>query len=144
MAGLPIPKKAKRSTQANIASSMTFLIPKRFRKNGISRIQTASQIWEIETSIVLCFTAKVSTNSGAAEKLPRNGVAKPLVICRLTPRNIQKMKNKAIFFCLNSAKAFNPSASTRSTLPSTFLMSQFGKVSEYAASSKLSPPLITN
>ena len=106
------------------------MIPNFLRKNGIKRIQTASQIWLMETSIVLCLTAKASANSGAAAKLPKNGVAKPLVICRLTPRHIQKIKNNAIFFSLKSVKAFRPNASTRSTLPSFFEISQFGKVSE--------------
>ena len=41
------------------------------------------------------------------------GLAKPLVICKLTPSNIEKMKNAAIFFCLKSVKARKPNASTK-------------------------------
>ena len=48
----PIPKKPKRSTQANMAISMTILMPKRLRQNGISRIHSASETCETETSRV--------------------------------------------------------------------------------------------
>ena len=54
------------------------------------------------------------------------------------------MKKRAIFFCLNSAKAFNPRASTRSTEPSDFLISHDGKVKAYAANTRLKLPLTTN
>ena len=42
-------------------------------------------------------------------KLVRNGVAKPLVTCSDIPKSIENMKNNAIFFCLKSLKASNPS-----------------------------------
>ena len=41
------------------------------------------------------------------------GLAKLLVICRLTPNNMEKMKKIAIRFCLNKANARNPNASTK-------------------------------
>ena len=42
--GSPVANSPKRSTQANIAIIMTRLMPKRFRKNGISRMQQVSLI----------------------------------------------------------------------------------------------------
>ena len=50
-------------------------------------------------------------NSGWALKLKMKGLAKLLVICRLTPSSMEKMKNSAIFFCLKRVKAFKPRAS---------------------------------
>ena len=48
----PMPKNPKRSTQANMAMSITRLIPNRFRKKGINRMQSASETCETETSRV--------------------------------------------------------------------------------------------
>ena len=73
--GFPTPKKPKRNTHANIAMSITFLIPKRFKKNGIARIHNASQICEIEINMLECCTAKVEEYSCIASKLPKNGLA---------------------------------------------------------------------
>ncbi len=39
-----MPKKPKRSTHENMAISITTLMPKRRRKNGMSRIHSVSEI----------------------------------------------------------------------------------------------------
>jgi len=57
--GLPVPNKPKRSTQANILMSITFLIPKRFKKKGISRMQSVSDICDKDIKILACSTPKV-------------------------------------------------------------------------------------
>jgi hypothetical protein len=49
---VPTPKKPKRNTHANIAISITFLMPKRRRKKAVIRMHNASEICEIETNIV--------------------------------------------------------------------------------------------
>ena len=96
MAGSPMPKKPNRNTQAKSDMSITILIPKRFRKNGIIRIHKASLICESDVSMVALLAAKVSANSGVPLKLVRKGPAKPLVTCRHMPSNAEKTKNSAI------------------------------------------------
>ena len=75
MPGLPAPKNPKRNTHASIAISITDLIPKRFKKNGINKMHNASQICEIEIRILACCTPNVSANSSIAPKLVMNGLA---------------------------------------------------------------------
>ena len=53
-----MPKNPKRNTHANIDISITILMPKRFKKNGIIRMQRASLICEILVSNVALFAAK--------------------------------------------------------------------------------------
>ena len=71
MAGLPIPKKAKRSTQANMEMSITFLMPNFFMKNGMRRMHRVSEAWEMAIRALEFFTAKVSARAGSAAKEPR-------------------------------------------------------------------------
>ena len=59
------------------------------------------------------FTPKVSAKAGSAANDEMNGVAKPLVICRAAPNNIEKMKKMAILFCLKRENACKPRASTK-------------------------------
>ena len=87
-------------------------MPKRFKQKGISRIQSVSEICDSEINALAWLAPNESANSGIALKLLMKGFAKPLVICNDTPSNIEKMKKIAIFFCLNSANAFKPRAST--------------------------------
>ena len=120
--GLPNPNKPKRKTQAIIAISITFFIPNRPKKKGISKIQQVSLICESEISKLACCTPKVSAYSGIALKLVINGLANPFVICSETPNNIENIKNIAILRWRNSKKAFKPKASTSDFLcPPVFL-----------------------
>ena len=75
IAGLPMPKKPKRNTHANIDISITILMPKRFKKNGIIRMLSASLICEIDVSSVALLAAKVSAKVGSPLKLVMNGPA---------------------------------------------------------------------
>ena len=59
IAGLPMPKKPKRNTHANIDISITILMPKRFKKKGIIRMHKASLICEMEVSSVALLAANV-------------------------------------------------------------------------------------
>ena len=127
MEGLPIPKSPKRNTHAKSDISMTILMPKRFRKKGMSRMQKASLICEILVRSVALLAAKVSANSGTPLKLVRKGPAKPLVTCRHMPNSAEKMKNSAICRRLNSLKALRPSDSMSDTLPSFFSSLHCGK-----------------
>jgi len=67
--GLPTPKNPKRSTHASIEMSITFLIPKRRRKNGISRMHNVSDICDSESRITECFTIAESAYWGIEPKL---------------------------------------------------------------------------
>ena len=69
--GLPSPKKAKRPTQANMAMSITFLMPKRFMANGMRRMQSVSEAWEMAIRALEFLTAKVFARAGSAAKEPR-------------------------------------------------------------------------
>ena len=74
-AGFPRPKNPKRKTQANIAISITFLIPNFFMQNGMRRMQRVSEIWLMEIRALEFLTAKVSARAGSAAKEPRNALA---------------------------------------------------------------------
>ena len=75
MDGWPRPKKPKRNTQASIAISMTFLMPKRFMKNGMSRMQSVSEACEMAIRALECLTAKVPASAGSEAKEPRKVLA---------------------------------------------------------------------
>ena len=71
------------------------------------------------------------------------GFAKPFVICNDTPSNIEKMKKIAIFFCLNSANAFKPRASTSDFFSPPAAVGHEGSVKAYTPSNKPITPLAT-
>ena len=77
IAGLPTPNNPKRNTHANIDISMTPLMPKRFRKKGMSSIQSASLTCEMELSSVALLAAKeLATKASVLPlKLVMNGPA---------------------------------------------------------------------
>ena len=75
MAGLPAPKKPKRKTQANMAMSITFLMPNFFMQTGISRMQRVSESWLMAIRALEFLTAKVSARAGSAPKEPRKVLA---------------------------------------------------------------------
>ena len=71
-------------------------------------------------------------------------MAKPLVTCRETPKNMEKMKKIAIFLCLKSLNACKPNMSaTEVTLPSLLLL-QTSSVKAYKPNTSPMQPLITN
>ncbi len=96
-----------------MAMSMTRLMPKRFRKKGISRIQSVSDTCDSEMSALAWLAPNVAAYSGISRNEVMNGLAKPLVIWSDTPSNMEKMKKMAIFFWRNSVNARSPRASTR-------------------------------
>lgn len=91
-------------------------------------MQQVSLIWESEMSILAWLTPKVSAYWGMSLKEVIKGLAKPLVICRLTPRSIEKQKKMAIFFCLSRAKARSPSASATDFFSPLLTTGQWGSV----------------
>ena len=122
--GLPIPKSPNLSTHANMAISITTLIPKRLRKIGMSRMQNASLICEMDVSNVALFAANDDAISWSVLplKLVRKGPANPLVTCRAIPSMAENMKKSAIFLVLNSSKALRPNVSARERFsPAAFL-----------------------
>ena len=58
------------------------------------------------------------------------------MICRETPKNIEKIKKIAIFLSLNNAKALSPSASESDFFSLLLLMGTLGNVKEYRNKSK--------
>ena len=90
--GLPAPKRPKRRTHANIAMSITLLMPKIFIATGMRRMPRVSDICEIEMRALALRAPHVSANSGTSLKCEMNGFAKPFVICNDTPSRIEKMK----------------------------------------------------
>ena len=128
--GLPTPKKPKRSTQASILINITFLIPNRFKKNGMSKIQSVSEICEREISAVALLAPHEPVYPSNALNPVINGPAKPLVICSDIPNNMENKKKIAIFFSLNNANAFKPNASL-SVLAFSVLVGQAGNVKQY-------------
>ena len=63
-----------------------------------------------------------------APKLKMNGLAKLLVICRLTPSSMEKIKNIAMRLSLNKVKAFRPNASTKLLRSAVSLVGHLGSV----------------
>lgn len=96
--GLPNAKNPKRNTHANIAMSITRLMPKRPKKNGINKIQNVSLICDMEIRILACCTPNVSAYSGIPPKEKMKGLANPLVICKQMPRHMEKMKTRPYAF----------------------------------------------
>ena len=110
--GSPNPKSPKRNTHPNIAIIITRLMPNLRKQKGMSRMQRVSLICERLMSALAFCAPKVSANSGISLKEVMKGLAYPFVICKLTPSNMEKMKNTAILRCLNRRKASSPSPST--------------------------------
>ena len=104
------------------------MMPKRMRKKDVIRMHKASDICDIDTSIVGLFANQLSD---VAEKLSIYGVAKPLVICNDTPRSIEKMKNIAICLLLKSLKASRPRRCARLFFSSLLLRGHSGSVKLY-------------
>ena len=69
--GLPMAKKPKRNVQASMAMSITFLMPKRLRQKGMSRMQSVSLICEMEVTMTLYFTIRLSAYCGKAPQASR-------------------------------------------------------------------------
>ena len=59
------------------------------------RMQSVSLICEIEMIALACSTANVPAKASILPKSWINGLANPLVICKDTPRSIEKIKNVA-------------------------------------------------
>src|SRR5690606_950788 len=116
--GFPVANNPNRNTQANIAINITFLIPNRFKKNGISNIHNISEICDNEIKALAFLAPQLLANSGISLKLLINGLAYPFVICNETPNNIEKIKKMAILRSLSNEKAFKPKASDNVFLPS--------------------------
>src|SRR5690606_21020553 len=93
---------------------MTFRMPKRVRKKGISRIKKVSEIWEMESKRFGCCTPNES--GYVLLKSFKNGLPKAFVICSAAPSNSAKTKNNAVFFFLNNTKASSPSDDTNDFL----------------------------
>jgi len=85
---------------------ITFLIPNLCKKKGIVRIKRVSEICEMESNKMGCFTPNVP--GCVVAKLSRNDPPKALVICYAAPKNIANTKNINIFLCLNNTKASSP------------------------------------
>ena len=71
MEGFPRPKKPKRNTHANMAISITFLMPNFFMHIGISRMHRVSDAWLMAISALEFLTANVFARAGSAAKEPR-------------------------------------------------------------------------
>lgn len=91
-------------------------------------MQSVSETCDNEIKALAWLAPNVDANSGTSRNDVMNGLANPLVICSDTPRSMEKMKNKAIFFCLNNAKARSPSASTTLFFSLPRLTGQLGSV----------------
>src|SRR5688572_15643149 len=93
--GLPYANKPNRSTQAIIENNMTCLIPNRLRKNGMVKMNSVSDIWEIDIIIVEYFTTKDSgPYSGTFLKSSKKVSPYIFVSCKAAPKSIEKIKNK--------------------------------------------------
>ena len=58
--GLPAPKKPNLNTQANIAMSITFLMPNLFMQIGMRSMQSVSEICEMEMRALALFAPQLS------------------------------------------------------------------------------------
>ena len=63
-AGSPMPKKPKRSTQATMAMSITFLMPNLFIANGMRRMQSVSETCPMEISTLALAAPQEPANRG--------------------------------------------------------------------------------
>ena len=77
------------------------------------RINSVSEICEIDISTEACSTIKLPANSGSLSKLCRKVLPNMLVICSSAPSIIEKIKKIAMRLFLNSAKALSPSISVQ-------------------------------
>src|SRR5580658_10447168 len=92
---------------------MTRLIPKRRRKNGMVRMNSVSEIWDMEISSTEWRTTNDRAYCGNLAKSLRKGDAKALLICRANPSNKEKRKKINIFRLSNSANASSPSEANK-------------------------------
>src|ERR1700742_2198004 len=104
--GSPKAKSPKRSTQASILKSITYLIPNLRRKNGIASIKSVSDTCDIDMMIAGYFTVTRSLYCGTFAKSCRKVSPYALVNCNAAPRSIEKAKKTANFGVLNRVKAF--------------------------------------
>ena len=95
----------------------------------MARMNSVSDIWDMDNRITECFTPKDSANSGMLAKLPKNRSPYVLVICKAAPKSIEKRKKIAIFFFLNNTSASSPKAESKD-LFSDLVGRQAGKVKE--------------
>ncbi len=124
--------------------SITVLIPKRLRKNGMVRIKPTSAICETESKIEGYFTTKLSANSGLRAKSCRNGLPKTLVICSTAPNIIANKKKIAMRGFLNRTKASSPSLLASVVFAFFSATGIFGNVSAYRASNNDAPEAMYN
>ena len=129
-AGFPKPNNPNRKTQAIMLNNITFLMPNFLRKNGMVRMNSVSEIWEMDMMMAGYLTASKSWNAGIFAKSCKKVSPYALVNCREAPSNMAKMKKTAILTFLKSAKAFNPSALTKDFLYPFPSGGHFGKVKE--------------
>jgi hypothetical protein len=78
-------------------------MPNLRRKKGMVRMKSVSEIWEIESRRLECFTPNES--GSVVLKLSRNEPPNALVICNAAPKNIANKKKTSIFLSLNNTKA---------------------------------------
>ena len=76
--------------------SITFLIPYRFKKNGIARINKVSDTCEIDIIIVDLSTTNDFAYSGKSPNSLKNKSPYAFVSCNAAPKNMAKMKKSAI------------------------------------------------
>ena len=94
--GSPYANNPKRRTQASIENNITFFIPNLFRKKGIVRMNSVSEIWEMDMIMVEYFITNESAYFGIFLKSSRKVSPYILVSCKAAPKNIEKIKNNAI------------------------------------------------
>src|SRR3546814_5420580 len=88
---------------------ITALIPKRRRKNGMVRMNSVSEICEIDMMIAGYFTAIASWNAGTLAKSCRKVSPYALVSCSAAPSSIANTKNTAMLRSLNRRNEVSPS-----------------------------------
>ena len=76
--------------------SITILIPNLFRKNGMARINSVSDTWDIDIIIVEYLTTTESAYFGKFSNSVIKTSPNAFVNCNAAPKNIEKTKNKAI------------------------------------------------
>ena len=127
--GLPAPNRPNLKTHANMARSITLLIPN-FIAIGIRRMQRVSESWESDMRAFAFCAPQVLAYSGISLKLVMKGLANPLVIWSDTPSSIENIKKMAMSFFLNREKALSPKTSTNDVLAFDFETGQAGSVNE--------------
>src|SRR4026208_627096 len=94
--GSPNRNSPNRKNHAIMANSITFFIPNLFKKNGMVRMNSVSDICEIERMIVEYFTTNESLYSGTDSKPLRNESPYIFVNWSAAPSIIENKKNSAI------------------------------------------------